>query len=182
MIDHNELAIKASTDEQAFTELYELYIDLIFAFVMKRIGHKETAEDLVSEIFRKVFLNLNSYNPEKASFRTWIFRITNNTLIDYYRVTRNPNKPENVDIDEVIGLSSTEVSPHDIVLSHEQQEYMRGCLGQLPPKQQSILQLKFYDGYSNQEIAEIMKISTSNVGVLIHRALKKTKTIIEQSS
>ncbi len=180
MLDHNELAERARTDEQAFAELYELYIDMIYGFVMKRVGHTETTEDIVSDIFRKVFLHLDGFDSSKASFKTWVFQIANNTLIDFYRVHRNVNKPDNVDIDEVVQLCSQEQTPDELVLSHEQQEYIRQCLMQLQPKQQTIVQMKYFDGYSNKEIAECMKMSANAVGVQLHRSLKKMKTIIEQ--
>lgn len=173
--DHSELALRAASDEAAFTELYNLYIDQIFRFVMKRVGHRETSEDIVSDVFRKVFLHLKDYNPKKASFRTWLYRIATNTLVDYYRVHRNKNKPSVVDLEEVAHLASGNPSPHEMVLDDDQKTTVQNCLGQLQETHQKVLHLKYIEGFGNQEIAEMLDISPNNVGVLVHRALKAAK-------
>lgn len=178
--NHNELAQKAKTDESAFTELYNIYIDQIFGFVKRRVNHTETAEDLVSDVFRKVFLNLNRFDPDKAAFRTWIYSITSNTLVDYYRSSKNPVKSETIDIEEIFDLRSKEQTPHELALSVEQKEFVQGCVSNLPKKYQKIVQLKYFAEYSNEEIAEVMDLSVNNVRVILHRALKKLKPLIIQ--
>lgn len=181
-INHNALAIKARSDESAFTELYSAHIDQIFGFVMKRIGHKETCEDIVSEVFRKVFLHLETYDPKKASFRVWLYRIATNTLTDHYRSQRNPTKGSVVDIDDVHDIRDEDASPHSDLLSQEQKDIVRAGINALPENYQKILQLKFFEDLPNQEIAAILEINPNNVGVLIHRAQKKLKGILEQSN
>lgn len=171
----NDLAKRAANDEAAFTELYNLYLDEIFRFIMKRVGHRETAEDIVSDIFRKVFLHLKEYTPKKASFRTWLYRIATNTLVDYYRVHRNENKPSVVDLEEVKHLASDNPSPHDIALTEDQKTTVQNCLGELQETHQKVLHLKYIEGFGNQEIAEMLDISPNHVGVLVHRALKAAK-------
>ncbi|MFH1426173.1 MAG: RNA polymerase sigma factor [Candidatus Kerfeldbacteria bacterium] len=178
--DHNALAERACSDEMAFAQLYNAYIDQIYGFVMKRIGHPETSEDLVSEIFRKVFTNLEAFDSSKASFRTWLYRIANNTIIDHYRVTRNPNKPAVVDIDSIQDLASQTRTPEEIVLNSDEREFMQACINELPEKQQKVVQLKYIEGFSHEEIAEVMGMTPNNIGVISHRALKKMKVSIEK--
>lgn len=181
MDDHSALAVRAATDERAFAELYALYIDQLYGFVMKRVGHPETTEDIVADIFRKVFLNLQGFTAEKASFRTWMYRIATNTIIDHYRVNRNENKPVIVDLEEALALAD-QASTDDLVLSQEQKHAVQQCINQLPEKAQKIVQLKFFDDCSHQEIGEILGITPGNVGVQVHRAVKQLKTIIEKQS
>lgn len=179
---HNDLARRACTDEAAFTELYTIYIEQIFPFVMKRVGHRETCEDIVSDVFRKVFLHLRAFNPKKSSFRTWIFRIATNTVIDHYRVNRNERKPSFVDRDELALYPSDDDSPHDLVLAEDQKASIRSCLTQLPKRDEEVLTLRYIQDLSNQEIADILEISPNHVGVLLHRALKKMKGILEPTT
>lgn len=179
--DHNALAERAATDEQAFEELYNAYLDQIYGFVMKRVGHTQTCEDIVSDVFRKVFTNLEAFDQSKASFRTWIYRIANNTIIDHYRVNRNPSKPPVVDIDEMIDLATDAQTPEEVYLTAEQQEFIHACIDELPEKYQKIVQLKYLEEMPHEEIAEIMEMSVNNVSVTAHRAVKKMKVIIEKS-
>lgn len=180
--EHNALAIAASqNNEAAFTQLYEIYIHEIYGFVMKRIGHKETCEDIVSDVFRKVFLNLKTFDPKKASFRVWVYRIATNTMTDHWRVHRNPNKGIVVDIEEAYELHDETQNPHDDLLSDEQKQFVQNNINKLPNKYQTIVQLKYFDDLPNTDIAEIMGIKPNNVGVLLHRALKKLKGELEQT-
>lgn len=180
--NYNDLALRACSDEAAFTELYNLTIDEIFRFVMKRVGHRETAEDVTSDIFRKVFLHLKEYTPTKASFRTWMYRIATNAIVDYYRIHRNENKPSVVDLEETAHLASDSPSPHDLVLADDQKAMVQKCLAELKADHQKVLHLKYIEGFGNQEIAEILDISSNNVGVLLHRALKAAKKVLQPTA
>lgn len=177
-LNHNELAEKAKDDEAAFTQLYQIYINQIYGYIFKRLGHREDTQDIVSDIFRKVFLHLKKFNPQKASFRTWIYKIATNTLIDFLRTQRNPNKPRHVDIEIGTQIADDHPTANELVLSKEQQGYIRACLKKLPAKYQKVVQLKFFADFSNQEIAQVLKLQPNHVGVLLYRALKKLKEII----
>ena len=179
---YNDLAIRARTEEQAFTELYNAFLDEIYGFVMKRIGHRETCEDIVSDVFRKVFTNLNAFDPQKASFRVWLYRITTNTMTDHYRVNRNPNKGHIVDIEEALDVHDTKPNPHEIALDNEQKQLMQEHINKLPPKYQTIIQMKYFDDMPHEEIAAIMNIKANNVGVLTHRAVKKLEKLLHTTS
>ncbi len=175
--NHDELAVRARTQEQAFTELYSAYLDPIYAFVMKRVGHKETTEDLVSDIFRKVFLHLNNFDPTKASFRTWIYRISTNTLIDYFRSTKNAAHVSHADLEEVFDVKDQAENPHELQLSTEQKTAVHQLVTKLPERYQQVIQLKYFSECSNQQISEILNLSANNVGVLVHRGLEKLREL-----
>lgn len=176
-MDQSDLAIRAQTDEQAFTELYTSYFDEIYRFVVKRIGHRETSEDIVSDIFRKTFLHLDTFNPAEASFRTWVYRIAHNTLIDFYR-TRNTKTTQLVDIDAAEDVVDTS-DPQGYVINQEARAALRACMTHLPDAQRQIVELKYFDEFSNQEIGELLHISANTVGVNLHRALKKLTPFVE---
>ncbi|HLD21834.1 MAG TPA: sigma-70 family RNA polymerase sigma factor [Patescibacteria group bacterium] len=177
MIDTNALAIAARTDERAFSELYQHYIDQIYGFVMKRLGHPENTEEVVSDIFRKVFLHLDQFDPQKASFQTWLYRIATTTVIDQYRVQKR--KPQTVDIEEV--QQEIEHAGAQIELHFENRELIHHCLSKLPKRHQAILQLKFFDDLPHTEIAAIVGMTPNAVSALIHRSLKKLRIIIEEA-
>jgi RNA polymerase sigma-70 factor (ECF subfamily) len=91
-------------DFEAFGFLYERYIDNIFAFVYRKISDKEIAEDLTSRVWMKALKSLEFFGEkDNANFKSWIYRIAQNTVIDYYRCHK-----EQVDIDAIveIGISN----------------------------------------------------------------------------
>lgn len=158
-------------DDRAFEILYDYYFPRIYSYILKRTGQRETAEDIVSGIFLKVFMNLKDYKPgsHKFSFAAWIFRIATNHLTDHYR---KKGKREIVDIDGiglVDGNSDLEYGT-DLLL---EREAIRETLKRLPPKYQEVIQLKYFTELSNHEIAAVLGISVNNAGVLLYRALRK---------
>ena len=81
----------------AFGNLYELYVESIYAFILRKTGEKEIAEDLSSQVWIKAMKALERFQTQEgASFKSWIYRIAQNTVIDYYR-----GKKEEIAIDEV---------------------------------------------------------------------------------
>ena len=66
-------------------QIYEKYFDSIFSYVLKRVNNVETAEDITSTVFMKVLRSLKHYKAEKASVKTWIYAITGNEVINFYR-------------------------------------------------------------------------------------------------
>lgn len=86
------LVEQAKTDDRAFEKLYNYYFPQIYGFIIKRAGQKELAEDIVSTVFMKVFTHLNDYEPKTSSFKSWVYKIATNTLIDHYRKSSVKNE------------------------------------------------------------------------------------------
>ena len=82
---YNELAQRATTDEEAFEELYEYFFPRVYNFIYARLKNASDADDVTSTTFLKMNENLEYYDPAKAAFSTWLFRIANNALIDQTR-------------------------------------------------------------------------------------------------
>ncbi len=154
-------------DDQAFEQLYERYFDQIFRFTIKRVGSHETAEDLVSTIFLKVFASRKRFSH--GSFKAWLYRIANNTIIDYYR-TRKSATP----LDPEVHLVPNYTKPTSEILDQQSlRTVIENVLSKLDTRSQIVLQLKFFGELSNEEIAITLKVSTNHVGVLVYRALQK---------
>jgi RNA polymerase sigma-70 factor (ECF subfamily) len=91
---YNELARKAVNDENAFEELYEYFFPRVYNFVFARLKNVADADDVTSITFMKMNENLENYDPTKAAFSTWLFRIANNALIDNVRHQSKNNESE----------------------------------------------------------------------------------------
>lgn len=168
-----ELIREAVTDDSAFEVLYEHYFPKIYGYVGRRVGNKETTEDLVSVIFMKVFCNLKKYTPgdHSGSFRAWVYRIATNVIIDHYR--KKGRNPDAIDIESISEPGDPSQDPGLNTMLIQDKAIVHSTLSTLPDKYQQILHLKYFAELKNTEIAEALDISANNVGVLLHRALQK---------
>ena len=152
-------------------ELFSKYRNKVFGYIFNRIHNYAEAEDLTSDVFAKVVAHIDDYDPTKASHSTWIFIITRNTLIEYFRKQRVME-----DIDELQIPVSNE--PIDDVIMAERQEMLAKALGELPEKMRDIIIARYYHGFRFAKIAEIMGMTEANARVTHARALAKLREII----
>ena len=83
--DHELVAKIQSGEADHFIALYDKYIDKIYRFLLYRIQHAETAEDLTSQTFLKALDNIHAFDASKGTFQAWLYKIAYNSLIDHYR-------------------------------------------------------------------------------------------------
>ncbi len=172
-----EIVKRAQDDDQAFTILYNHYFPKIYGYLYKRTSKRESAEDLSSEVFMKVFSNLGKYKNQGYTFGAWVYRIATNALIDYYR---KQGKVTEVDINEFFDLESDEEAPDYMVSKMQDREQIEKVLEHLPPRYREIINLKYFAELDITEIAVILKLSNNNVAVLTHRALRLFKKKYQQ--
>jgi RNA polymerase sigma-70 factor, ECF subfamily len=163
---------------EAFGSLVERYKRRVFSLVYHVVGHRDDVEDLAQEIFIKAFRALRSYNFQ-ASFGTWLSRVAVNHCYDYLRHRRSSRVSYYWQMSEE-GLREIEAraeSPEPGGLNNEQRIALRDFVGKLldraPADDRIILSLKELEGYSVEEIADILKLKPSTVKVRLHRARKR---------
>lgn len=152
-----------------YTMCVDQYADAVFRFLMKNLGNRTDAEDLVQITFEKVWINRNKVDPISA--KSYLFKVAYNSMIDLIR----KNKRVSLKADMAENQQSTEIKR-----SFELKEVIEKALTTLSQVQKSVLMLRDYEGYSYSEIAELMKLSESQVKVYIYRARKKMKQYIVQ--
>jgi RNA polymerase sigma-70 factor, ECF subfamily len=166
-----ELAARAATDAEAFSVLYDFYFPRVWSYVIRRVSHRQTAEDLTSQVFLKVVEALPRRRND-GPFGAWVFRIATNTLIDHYRVaSRRPSEA----LEEVEAVASGDAQPDEVAEARLQFGMIEKILAELPERDRRIVGLKFFGGLSNREIAEVEGIAENNAGVVVHRALEKIR-------
>ncbi len=133
--------------EQIYTE----YSGKVMGYIRARIRSRADAEDIQSEVFEKILRKLDGFDPEKASLNTWIFTVTRNTVIDFYRRT----KPSE-ELDENL---SDDLELDEGLLNSETLSELAAALRKLPEQLRDIIVLRYYDGKPLTEIAGIMNLS-----------------------
>jgi RNA polymerase sigma-70 factor, ECF subfamily len=165
----DQLVELAKTDNSAFEKLYNSYFPKVYGFIFKRVGNREVTEDLVSEIFIKVFANLDKYVGRGLPFGAWLFRIANNNLIDHYR--REGKRPK-VDIEAIAPPKDEKMNVSEQTQVELDRALVNKVIKEMPKKYQEILQLKYFAEMSYEEIAGVLKITENNARVKLFRALK----------
>ncbi|MCQ2530035.1 MAG: sigma-70 family RNA polymerase sigma factor [Lachnospiraceae bacterium] len=154
------------TDQQK-EKIYIDYRDKVYGYIRGRINSSLDAEDLAADVFVKVFEKIDSFDESKASISTWIFTITRNTLIDYYRTRK-----VFVEIPETFPIES---SVEDSVCNQEMLDTLAEALETLEEREKDIIILRYYSGKTLKDICGQMGISYAYGKVLQKKALEKLK-------
>lgn len=155
-------------DTEAFAQLYDHYFPQVYRYTAFRV-QAEIAEDLVADVFVKVWEKLHTYKAQKnVPFGAWVFRIARHTLIDSYRTKREWDEvPEDIlDVDELNHADSR-------VRRDERLTVIRRAMDQLPRRYRDVLALSYIADLPHSEVARVLRISEGSVRILKHRALKK---------
>ena len=152
-------------------EIYLKYRDKVFGYVKNHVNSIEDAEDITSDIFIKIYSKLDTYDETKAALSTWIYSMTSNTVIDYYRTNHIHSEiPED--------LTDERSSIEDEVLNKESLEALADALEQLPQELRDIIILRYYKGLTLQDIAGKMNLSYGITKLRHREALGKLRDLI----
>ncbi len=162
-------------DTQKFASLYDAHVRDIYKYLYYRTQHRETAEDLTSQVFLKALDKFDSYDETRGAFIAWAYRIARNVLIDHYRSTRPA-----LDIEDVWDLQSDADVVRDAE-ARERIEKLRPYLTALPKEQRELLLLRLWDGLSYAEISEIVGKSEDACKMSYSRIIAKLRKDVPAS-
>lgn len=167
-------------DKEAFIKAYDAYVDDIYRFIYFKVGSREDAEDITSQVFLKSWDYIQNNNfLEHKTIKPFFYRVARNIIIDYYRdksgkenISIN-NEENQIDIiDEKIDLSKEVDLKNDI-------KNLQEAMQELKNEYREVLLLRYINELSVKEIAKILEKNKGNVRVLIYRAIKALKSIVD---
>jgi len=154
-------------DEAAFRELVERYKTQVAGLAFKMVGDYEDAKDISQIVFVKTFYNLKRFDPKKR-FSTWLYRITVNAAIDYWRRYK---KHRHEDLEEAEARpAEAGRTPEAVYFRKDATDRIKKALEVLSPKQRSIFVLRDMEGLEITEVATIMNMPPVTVRWYLHRA------------
>jgi RNA polymerase sigma-70 factor, ECF subfamily len=163
-IDKEIIARAKEGDQKAMGEMYTHYKDYVLRSAWFILGKQEEAEDVMENVFLKVFTHLHTFNMER-DFKPWLSRIILNEARNLFHKRKGTYDNTEAFID---GASSSGVS-------HEEKIDIRTHLAKMDYECRELILMRFYQDLTLEEIARIKKITLTNAKVRIHRALKKMK-------
>lgn len=150
--------------------IYKEYHDKVAGYVHSHVGNYHDAEDIVSNVFMKVYSKWDSFDSTKASVSTWIYTITANTVKDYYKLHRS--------FEEVPVEMSSDDQIEEGILEEETLQELADALKKLPERERDMIILHYYKNIQLKEIAAMMNMSYSNAKIVHKAALQKLKALI----
>lgn len=170
-----ELVLRSQKgDSEAFSKLYDEYFAPMYRYIFYKVNHSET-DDILETLFLKAWENIKSYKKRKnVSFKSWLFRIAHNLVVDHYRLSRTHQE-----LDPRLRDTKRDSDPVDCAARSLNNESLKSALSKLKKKYRDIIILKFINELENEEIARILKKSEGSVRILQFRALKALKEQFE---
>jgi RNA polymerase sigma-70 factor (ECF subfamily) len=164
--------------EIKFAELFQQFHPRVYNYLRYRVNVTEDADDLVSTVFEKAFVNREQFDPAKGNFSAWIFRIAHNTLANYYRTRERRARWESERL-PAEDLRTPETPLESQVIQQESILQLLQGLDQLKERDQEVISLKFAGRLSNKEIGDIMDLKEKTVSVVLLRAMRRLQQIVK---
>ncbi|MGB1253827.1 MAG: RNA polymerase sigma factor [Candidatus Promineifilaceae bacterium] len=175
MVDTQLLKQARRLEKRALTEIYDRYNHDLYRYAMRALGDPDRAEECVAETFSRLLHALKRGGGPKDHLRAYLYRTAHNWLTDQYR--RQP--PPSVTLDDI--QLAGEGSLSKSVEQSQEQARVRHALATLTADQQQVILLKYYEGWSNKAVAEVLGKPVGAIKSLQHRALKALKRALLQA-
>ncbi len=173
-------------DRNAYAALMNNYRDAIYFMLLKMTNNKDDADDLTIEAFGKAFKNLNLYTPNYA-FSTWLFKIATNNCIDFLRKRKQINISLDQEFEDNPGsqlsrnVTDEELNPEESIINEQKIKYMRAIVDKLKPHYRVLIELRYFDELSYEEISEQLNLPMGTVKAKLFRARDLLYNIINKT-
>ncbi len=185
---HDLVLVEAAKNgsQAAYAELMERYRESVYFTMFKMVKNTDDADDLTIEAFGKAFNRLEQYSPSFA-FSTWLFKIASNNCIDFIRKKRikvtSMDTGFTRDNGEIIyfDAKSNTQNPEEAIIQSQKVKMMRNLVSKLKPRYRELVELRYFDELSYEEIAETLNLPLGTVKAQLFRARDFLANMIENT-
>ena len=170
-ISEEQLLLLAKKDRKNFKLLYNKYYERIFLFILRRSENEDVAQELTQQTFIKAMLNIEKFEFKGFPFSSWLYRIGLNELNLFYRDNK---KRRCISLDQTELPELKEELPEEANPSFTNENLIK-ALNILSEGEVTLLEMKYFEKRSHQEISEILGITVANAKVKLHRVIKKMR-------
>ena len=177
MADEDLISLVGEADPAAFAALYDRHGGASYSLAYRLMGERTAAEDLVQDVFLKVWRSAGGYRAARGSVRTWILSIVHHRGVDQLRALASRRRTQ--DRVEATAPRSQPSEAFSSAWRNSQRDHVRMALDSLPAEQLKILELAYFSGYTHVEIAELLDIPLGTVKGRMRLGLKKIKAFFD---
>lgn len=173
-------------DQKAYAELMSRYKDSIYFMLLKMVNNRDDADDLTIEAFGKAFKNIKQYTPDFA-FSTWLFKIATNNCIDFIRKRKKQlsSIDKGITTDDgdqiMLEVKSDRPDPEEHMMKKQKVLLMRDVVDKLKPRYRMLVEMRYYQELSYEEISEKMNLPLGTVKAQLFRAREFLYQIMKNS-
>lgn len=167
-------------DERALETLYDRHGDYVYSVCLRMVGDVQLAEDLSQEVFLRLWRRPDLFDVSRGRFLTWLLSVARNRAIDERRSRGRRFRfetPPSVNAEEMLELAPTD-EERDVAVVSEERVVVQKALAALPPEQRLAIQLAYFGGYTQQEIAQGLHQPLGTVKTRIRLGLQKLRTLL----
>ncbi|MBL8170260.1 MAG: sigma-70 family RNA polymerase sigma factor [Acidobacteria bacterium] len=169
----------ARGDQQAFARFYDLTNRLVFSLVLRVLGDFASAEEVTLDVFMQVWQQATHYTPERGKPLAWITMMARSRAIDRLRSARHTKK-ETEPLDTVSSFHAETDTPEDASLFSEQRQKIRAALNTLTREQREVLEIAYFGGLTQTEIAERLRLPLGTVKTRMRSGLLKLRQALQK--
>lgn len=184
MLDDKELehllARCALRDQKAFARLYQMTAGYMNAVALRIVGSSDASSDVLQESFVKIWDNASTYSAAESRPLTWMASIVRYRAIDFLRrEKRHQNRPSAEVEEDLLNRASSGVSQEDIQLQFGMKKKLADCMGKLGDKFRTSVDLAYFQGYSREDIAQLLGANVNTVKSWLHRGASSLKDCMQ---
>jgi RNA polymerase sigma factor (sigma-70 family) len=176
--DAELVASLAGGEVEALRALYQRYGTLAYSLAVRILGDPGRAEDVVQDVFLRVWTHVGSFDPKQGSLRSWLLTVVRHRAVDYLR-GRTGRERHELELSPELPAHGAGSDPWRDVAESLERQAVRQALGTLPPEQRQVIELAYYGGYNQREISQIVGIPFGTVKGRTRLAMEKLSSYLE---
>jgi RNA polymerase sigma-70 factor (ECF subfamily) len=175
LADEELMPLIGGKDPEAFGVFYDRHGGVAYSLAYRIVGERGTAEDVTQEAFLSIWRSGARYDRTRGSVRSWMLSIVRNRAIDSLRSSAGKAPRLTLDDDSILEQRPAEELTEEEAIRHETASEVRGALGQLPGEQSKVLELAYFGGFSQSEIARMLGVPLGTVKGRMRLGLEKIR-------
>ncbi len=179
LTDEELIVLVARQESWALAELYDRHARLVFSLALHMLHNRVESEEIVQEVFTKVWRGAHDFSPERGRFSSWLIGITRHQCIDELRRCRRAPATESVDETPSLELAGDDDPVQEAEQSLDRARVLR-ALGQIPEEQRRMIELAFLEGLTHEEIAAHCSIPLGTVKTRIRLGMEKLRDLLRE--
>lgn len=178
--DAQLLALIGRGENWALSQIYDRYARLVFSLAVKILNDRSSAEEIVQQVFTKVWRSAHDYRMERGKFSTWVLTITHHQCIDELR-RRRARPVIDAGGEELLGKLTSDYDAVQAAQHNFERDRVREALHQIPAEQRMVIELAFFGGLTHREIARHCHYPLGTVKTRVRLGMRKLKALLEES-